>query len=1079
MLYLYQSNRLERLIDLLDAIVNVPLSAPFESETVVVPSKGMGRWISLRLAERNGICANMAFPLPASFLWHTLRTALGDLPKRSAFDPEVLTWRIMERIADPAFLAEAPRLQTYLDQGDDFRRFELACRIADGFDKYLVYRPDWIAGWEKGHRFDLGPDEAWQQPLWRGLAQDHAEPHRARLIERLCDRLGQSDSNLTLPERIIIFGLSSSPPVFLEVIKALSERTDVCLFVLNPCREPWGEIRDKKEIAREAKDSDAGEMFLEVGNPLLASLGKQGREFFDAILGEFPEIHPLFDDAGEYPGNLLDTLQQDILKLVDREHGAKQTIRPDDRSLQIHVCHSPLREVEALHDQLLTLFDADSGLQPGDVAVLAPDISTYAPLIEAVFAPHEDAPSIPYSIADRGLAQEQPIIETFLRLLDLRNSRFEAEEVLSLLDEGAIRRRFGLADADIDLIHQWVRASGIRWGRDAEHKRFLGVAPVDRHTWGEGLRRVMLGYALPVSVAGTSQPLFRDLLPYDDIEGGRAEIFGRFAAFVETLFTFADRLTPKHSISEWSDLLNALTDSLFLADDSETVPQQLRVTFDLLRELGRQAQYRDKVGVAAVKSWLSKQWRENPGSSGFLTGGVTFCNLVPMRNLPFKVICLLGLNDGDFPRQQRPPGFDLMSRHPRRGDRSRRFDDRYLFLETLLSTHKVLYVSYVGRSIRDNSELPPSVLVADLLDVVKRSCEMPGADITDHVVTHHPLQPFSSVYFRGDKTRPGYSRLWLNAARLAGKGTEEPKRLIGERLPEAEPEWNAMDLETLTQFYLHPARFLLRQRLGIDLRATGAVFENREPFGLDYFGKEAVRRQVVDTILKEREPGSAYDISNAAGLLPDGGYGRALYDREQSVAEDLAFRIRNEMPDSVLSPVEIRFEHGGMLLTAWFNSVSAEGLVDYRLNDLKPRDLLHAWLRHLALCLARPEGAAWKSRLIGKDKSVVFNTVEDPELLLAQLLKHYRRGLTRPLPFFIKSSYAYAERIAKDADADKALGAAHKAWDVPAFRNGNFFGESENAYYDAIYRGTDPLDTKFCELAVEILLPMIEAVNEE
>jgi len=1074
MLHLYQSSRLEILLELLAAVVEQPLDSPLAPETVIVQSKGMGRWLSLRLAEKHGVCANIRFPLPASYLWQLLCEMLGDLPRRSAYAPETLTWRVMSWLSDARRLQQTPRLKAYIESGDDVRRFELAYRIADTFDQYLVYRPDWITAWEADQRLDLGPDEDWQALMWRDLSASHPERHRVALIQDLLQRLRNVQSPHHLPERIVLFGISSLPPVFLELIKCLSERAEVCLFLLNPCREEWGGIRDEAEIARAAGSKPPEELYLDLGNPLLASLGKQGREFFDALSADFPELHSLFDEV--QPRTILQTIQSDILNLIDRKKTAKQTIRGDDRSLQIHVCHSPMREVEVLRDQLLALLDADARLEPADIAVLAPDISAYAPYIEAVFAAREGAPSIPYSIADRTLSGEQPILGSFLRLLDLPGARFEAEWVLDFLEHPAIRRRFDLSEDDIPAIHNWVRAAAIRWGRDGAHKAALGLPPEPRHTWREGLNRLLLGYALPQALAADGVPLFKSTLPCDDIEGGLALSLGRFAEFVETLMGYDVKLEASLPLTMWADTLAEMLEQLFLPEAQEDMEaiQQLRDALDLLRELAEDAGYEEPVSNSEVKAWLNRQMRETGGSGGFLTGGVTFGTMVPMRNLPFKVICLLGMNDGDFPRQQRPPGFDLISRNPRRGDRSRRLDDRYLFLETILSARQTLYISYVGRSIRDNGELPPSVLVSDLLDTVQASCVLQeGGECLQRIVTEHPLQPFNPAYFEGDARRPGYSGQWLSAARLLGTGEYESKPLFTELLPEPEEEWLTVDLDELGYFFGNPARYLLRRRLGLVLEEGEADFDNREPFGLDYFGKDALRELALNELRWTLPPKTARRLAEASGALPHGEFGRALFGKEQAVAETVTPALLPLLTLPALEPLSLDFQATGIRLVGSLSGVRPQGLVGYRLQALGPRDLFALWLRHLALCLLNPSGVRLQSRLIGLDKTVSFGAVEDAEQAMARLLSYYHQGLMRPLPFFIKSAWAYVEAEPEN-DPEGALKAAHAKWDPAEFRN----GESQNIWYQAVYRGSDPLDAEFQTIALDILAPMQAAIRE-
>ncbi|BBL75965.1 exodeoxyribonuclease V subunit gamma [Methylomagnum ishizawai] len=1095
MLRLYQADKLEILARLL-AQQHRPPSSPFQPDVMVVQSLGMGRWISLRLADQLGICANVDFILPAAFVWELRRRLFGELPRRSPFATEVLTFRIMAWLDQPANLDRAPRLAGYLQGGGELRRFHLAARIADVFDQYLMYREDWISAWENHQLLGLDGDEAWQALLWRDLVAGETAAHRARWMRQLLERIqavGTGEklpggSRYALPERLSVFGVSALPPMFTELLKALGNYCDVALYTLNPCREYWGEIRDPREIGKLAGERRPEDLYLEVGHPLLASLGKQGREFFDALADTAqPDDH--FDENPERD-TLLHLLQADILELIDRKNTEKVEIAAADRSVQIHACHSAMREVEVLRDHLLSWFDADPSLQPGDVAVLTPDIEKYTPYIEAVFAEGRTATRIPFSIADRGLAHRHPLLENFLSLLDLPESRFSADATLAYLEQPAILRRFGLSADDLPQIHAWARAVGARWGRDAAHKAAYELPETPRHTWRDAVQRLMLGYALPREVAGAAPPLFEGAMPFDDIEGGRALILGGLAEFLETLFDWAGRLTGERSPAEWAETLTLFIDRMFdPRGDDEAVLAQLRKHIDTLRDTAEQARFRDPLAARTVKSWLAGRLGKSAGTLGFLTGAVTFCAMVPMRSLPFRVIALLGLNYDTFPRNFHPPGFDLTSRHPRRGDRSRRLDDRYLFLETLLSARERLYLSYVGRGIRDNGELPPSPLVSELIDVAKQSAVLiladgTTADLAKHLVTVHPLQPFDPAYFKGNGRLPGFSTTWLDAARKIGRGEKNPVPLFEAELPEPEEEWRTLDPDSFVYFYSNPARYLLRRRLNLILEAADGGFDIREPFALGYDARDTIRRDVLHALRQGRAGTSALAVAEAQGLLPHGPVGLVLHGRERSLVETFAPELLDDLDAPRLAPLPVEFAAEGLVLSGFLAGVSAPGILEYGFDSPKPHQLVRLWLRHLLLCLAAPEGVAKRSLLRTPQTTIELGEVDDAATELAKLLRTYAAGLRRPLPLFPKASYTYAKlRLAPskklaaldpEALRQQALEQARGVWAGSDFVG----GEGGNAYYQAVYRDTDPLDDEFERLALAVLGPLVVAMEQ-
>ncbi|PKN60195.1 MAG: exodeoxyribonuclease V subunit gamma, partial [Deltaproteobacteria bacterium HGW-Deltaproteobacteria-11] len=575
----YTGNRLELLADRMAECIRSPLSSPLAPEIVIVQSKGMERWLSMELARRHGICANIRFPFPNAFLDELFRTMLSEYREAPLYDPEIMAWRIMGALPaclpDPVFA----HLRRYLqDDADGLKAYQLACRLADLFDQYLVFRPDMVLDWEAG-KSGYG-EEAWQAQLWRKLRENDKSQHPAGLRRTLLEQLRRPlPTTGPLPERISIFGISWLPPFHLEIFHALSGRLDVNLFALNPCREFWTDIRSEREMGRAVekirestgiKTLSAADLYLEGGNSLLASMGIQGRDFFRWLTDLPGEEYDVFADPGE--ATLLQAIQSDILNLRERGRSGlpKTRIAPLDRSLRIHSCHSPMREVEALHDQILALFDDDPDLLPRDILVMAPDMDVYAPLIQAVFdtpaASSSDqaaVPRIPFTIADRSLSKDSPIMDGFLDLLELAGSRFEVSSVLALLDTPPVRKKFGLTDEDMEQIRQWVSGTRIRWGVDAEFRLQAGLPGVPENTWAAGLQRLFLGYALP----GKDEQLFHGILPYDTIEGLEAQTLGRLAEYLHGLFASAAVLGQSREPVEWTAVLTSLLHEFFEGDE--------------------------------------------------------------------------------------------------------------------------------------------------------------------------------------------------------------------------------------------------------------------------------------------------------------------------------------------------------------------------------------------------------------------------------------------------------------------------------------------------------------------------------
>ena len=1069
MLKLYQGNRTEQLGDLLAVLLREPLASPLEPELIVVPHMGMARWLTLQLAEANGICANTEFMLPAGFVWRILNRLFAPVHEEDPFDKESLKWRIFRLLATGN--EDRPRgdtLQNFLTRGDELDRFQLAGRLAECFDQYLVFRPDWIISWQSSRQAVAG--DQWQAELWRSIVAEIGKPHWVDLQRRFlaAERAGRLDPG-AFPERVTIFGIPSLSPAYLEILDRLSIHTELHCFLLNPCRVHWTDILTPRDESRRELSGGSESLYLEVGNPLLASLGAQGRDLFRQLLQFDPGTIDLFSDPGE-GDSLLASLQGDILDLTagGQRAEAKRTIAAADRSLQIHACHSPMREVEVLKDRLFDLFDRDEELRADDVLVLVTDMEVYAPLIEFVFGEAGEGPTVPFNLSGRGVAAAHPLVDAFLALLTLPGSRFEAETLVTLLEVPAIRRRFGLADGDLGRIVRWVEASGIRWGRDAASRDALGLPATAQNSWRAGIDRLLLGLALPEGEGA----LFRGVFPCDSAEGSDTALLGGLIRFVETLFDAVDRLQRPRTLHKWSELLSELIEQFLLPEEEEA--QQ----FHWLRELvaglvdaEEKADCREPVELEVVHDHCVRSLEKRQQDGRLFSGGITFSTLTAMRGVPFRVICLLGLDDGRFPRNPPRSGFDLMARSYRPGDRSLRLDDRYLFLETILSARQVLYLSFVGQDVRDNAPLPPSVLVSELIDYLDAGFEYEeGEPVVRRLPLRHPLQPFSRRYFGGEEGLFSYSQALCRAAETKARARRLSRPFLVEDLEPPGDAWRTITLDQLRRFFQNPTRFLLRERMGISLPRGSALLDNREPFELDRWEHNRILRRLVAATLANQPYDSVVAEERAAGTIPHGTMGERLLDSLQEGAENLCDRLREfELtPPADTVDVEIRFDD--LRLTGRLFRPDTNALTGYSVTRRSAAHQLGIWIDHLVLNAVLPGANAVETRWMYDDGLVRFRPATEAKGCLATLVRLYFEGLSRPIHLFPAAAHAFFEKRQAGKPREQCLNAARRQWTGGEFS----FGESQEEYRRLAFPdgGTELLDAAFEQLSIQVFEPL-------
>lgn len=1051
MLNLYQSNMLDALMRLYLA-VREPAADPLVPETLLVPSLGMQRWLQLALARQQGIAANIDFQLPASFVWRLITRVFPGVPRRSAFDPEVLAWRVLATLPEVPEL-EGAALAANWQAADAAGRYELAWRVADVFDQYLIYRPDWLAAWEGGRRLGLGADEAWQAVLWQKLNR-RGEPHRAGLLAELEKKL-QVGAVPGLPARIAVFGISTLPPRFWQLLQALGEHIDIDLFMLNPSQEYWGQLRR----------GDAATAGENAAHPLLASLGQQGRDFINTVaasgVNEPVAAHAFVAPAdGAQAGQVLAALQTDLLLQHVRGADEKIPLQDGDLSLQVHVCHSALREVEVLHDQLLMLFEKHPGLMPDDVLVMCTDIQRYAPLVEAVFATRQQPAAIPFTIADRRLETEEPLLRRVADLLALPGSRFEVETVLALLEEPALRARFELDESDVPVIRRWCEELHLRWGRDAEDRRARGLPDDVPLTWRDALARLQLGFALPLIAAPDDDARFAGRVPADAVlSGGQAQVLARLSLFIEALLLWENRLARPRALGDWADGFDALLNDFFAeTSDSRVALQHVREALAELREQARRAPEAGTQPYAVMRRWLGRQLKGLESRRGFLHGAVTFCAMVPMRSLPFRMIAVLGMDDGAFPRQQKPWPFDLMGEHGRPGDRSRRQDDRYLFLETLMAAREWLYLSHVGLSEIDGTVRPPSPVLSEVLDQLRATVDLPDEKaFRARFITEHALQPFSPRYFSGEGKLFSFSPRFAAASRIAGVHAAETTAAFTSALPEPPQDLLSLSPTRFESFLAHPQRFFLRERLGVQLPYESGALQDEEP--VDITDVRALRRQLY------RYPQRQSASLRAEGLLPGGAWGERLFDEQAGDVHALRERVEALQADG-LPALDIDLTIAGVTWRGSLTDVTTEGLLRVSLeNRLYATDLLKLRFAHLLLCATAPAGVALQSRLIGLEGEIVLGPVNDPHDALQDFAQAYREGMCLPLPLFRRASPVYARK--------QNLDDARKAFDGNEFSS----GDGMDAWIALLWRNADPCDERFVQWADRLYGPLLDELG--
>ncbi len=1120
------SHRLEELTDLVVRLTrNYPLH-PLATETVLVQSNGIAQWLKINLAQQVGIAAMLQVTLPARLQWQLYRAVLGhDLPTSSPFDKNRLVWRLMrllpEHLADPRF---EPLRDYVANDADQRKLYQLAERLADLYDQYQMYRPQWLAAWAAGDNQPASGDNTWQPALWRVVMADVGEArwnNRASLHQAFLDaaqQLTPATRPAGVPPRIIVFGISSLPQQILQLLDALKGCCQVVLCVHNPSQYHWADIVEQRRAFKPGMAATTSLEQLHVsGHPLLAAWGKQGRDYirlldvFDETRLKAAHFNELNFDLFESPEpqNLLQQLQDDILNLRDLSETQQQWPRYDsaDNSLLVKCAHSAQREVEILHDHLLAAFAADSSLKPRDVMVMVPNIDDYAAHIEAVFGrvDRDDPRYIPYTLADQGQRNRNPLLIALEQVLTVRQGRMSMSDVLDLLQVPALQQRFGLSAEQLPLLQQWIYAAGIRWGLNADHRQQLGIAANQGlHTWHFGLQRMLLGYAM--GQPEDDDQAWHGIVPFAEVGGLEAASVGALAQLLDTLHDYYQRLEQSYTATHWLALLQQLLADFFTASDDADVLllAQLQQQLQHWAQCCHDAGYQQPLPRTVVQeSWLA-QLDQPQLQQRFLAGSVNFATLMPMRAIPFRLVCLLGMNDGAYPRSQKPYDFDLMASDYQPGDRSRRDDDRYLFLEALLSARQQFYLSWQGRSIRDNSPRPPSVLLSQLLEHLSLGW---GAD---DLVQEHRMQPFHADYFQTQQ--PHHQQLFSYAHEWQ-RAHQQWLADTAKQLPPWLPE-TPLSLKQLAEFLREPARLLFNQRFSVYFQQQQLRAEDDEALvlnGLQQWQLKAPLLQQLFTLMTQTDSdtdwrtaaGSRLQNLQRQGQLPTGAAGavvsQQLFTDLEQVQQQLQQWLQSYPHELSAQPIAhsmyvpeleqqlllqdsltgVRTNSAGewLLLRVSASKISADGNV----KATKLGKVLLEWLQHVVLNCSQPAHTV----VIGMPGCIEFPVMAKAlaQDYLERLLSWVLQGYQRPLAVDFETVYqAWQSNYGKAEDfiASEQPDANGGSKSAEFFDEGSYFRSPHRLkvpYLARFYQSYAELvaQADHHQLAQQLYLPLVRA----
>ncbi len=1009
--HLIKSNSLESLAKHFSAFIAKKQHDLFVSPMVVVQTPAMSRWLQLFCARMWGVSQRMSIRRPEQFLSDVLG---GDSPV--VLSVEDVTWMLFHELYSLPDVPGVNRVRDFVS--DDAKRFQLAEQLADLFDQYTIFRPEIIFAWEQGTTATSHKDENWQRYLWQRLKQVASEQSAITRDERLRYFRDAAD-RVRLDAPLFLFGVTSLPPHQIELFNAIARHNLVYLYYLTPSKEYFGDMTRSREYAQLSLIETAAED----GQPIIEEFGAVARHFSDQISQcSFASETELFESPKRGRKSLLSKIREDMMSLSKpREFSVSS-----DHSITVVSAPGPYRECEVLRDKLLHLFESDNALQPKDVVVMTPDIHTYAPYIDAVFGTMDERYAIPYSLTDSIPRDEQGVTAVILAITEFPGTMATVDDVFSIFRAEPVAEAYGVKNSsDMRLLETWVRRAGVLWGIDEYHRLETGYPGKPTNSWMFGIKRMILGTAL---LPSSSQPLFHTIAPLEGARGRTAVLLGNFIAFLERLFEFVNYTKQSRSAVEWASVLEQSFNDIFVdSPDKERIALTLSPLLSVLQtsELYQKGR---SFSFAVVRYLVKKVIGERASTRGFISGGVTFCAMKPMRAVPFKVIALIGMNESVFPRADHRLSFDLMGIAPRSGDRSVRDSDRHLFLDILLSARRTLYISYTGRDLSKGDTLFPSASVTTFLSILLTGYRV------KIVVEEHPLHPFSALYFTNDSPLFSYSSDDEQCARsLLSDRVEEDmnSRFIVSRQHLTSPLSVAVSDKQFARFFTNPARYFATRTLHLSFPEEFLIEQKdaEELIGLSNLS----RWKIGEELLRRYEAGQSFDSAESllyrelagSGQLPWGALGRRQFldiSFEMRRLFSSTAPIRNGAPSTASLLLQTTSHGVNLVISGSVRTMYENAFVIHQSSDINNNKIPAVLVSHLLRQTVKriPTVIAFRRSKTKTVSRVVLNPVENNNVL-ESLIDCFADGYQRVVPFLPSLSWLVYRISKEERDASVTL----------------------------------------------------------
>jgi len=1065
MFIVYKSNSLNTLLlEAYKIIQEKPLNNIFEKEIFVYDSKILFQYLNIFIAEKIGISANIKLYHPNDFIWKLFEIISPKKKLKNTFTHSMMIWKIMKIIDDKKIF------ENYNKKEAKLQKFKFSFLMANIFEQYIFYRPNWINEWETEKNTSIiDQNDIWQIKLWIEIIKNSKKTHQysyhfANLFYNFQKLFEEKKiQKKHLPSRCFIISSFALNPSYIRIFQNISTYINIYFLYVTPFKKNiFNFIQDNNIFLNQKKNKKPCD------NSLIKLWGQYEKIYALYIIrSKEMKIINCFKENNNR--NLLNSIKNDLLK--KNINKKKRFLISTDNSISINICFNKKNEIEILHKKLLIFFNKNSSIKPKDVVVTSFSIENYISSINSVFASENNKKQIPFFIANKFSKKTNIIISSFKKILNLANSRFHNEEILEFLDIPEIAKKFNLSEEEIKILYYWIEEANIRWAIDCKHKDYLSFPKNKQNTWLYGIEKLLLSYAM-----NDTEKVWNNILSCSSINGSRTEIIEKLIIFIKTLKKWQKKLSRSQYLIHWHSLSKDLiNDFFFCSQKIEKSIKMIQKNWTEMINNNLSSGYLKKVSInILIKNFFYKYYFNN--HQKFLPDVVNFCHPNAVCYIPFKIICIIGADHLSVPKINHLDKFNLLKKYPLIEDINIYQKYCYLFAQSISCAEQYFYISYVGYSIKDESKIYPSILIDQLLHYISSNfcfsgdCNLSLQDNSKKIIKHLCKKYKIQYFYKKKYANPSTTENLQDVFKYTNRNINN-KNILKRN------SCTKINLKDLITFWKNPICYFFNVNLQIKVDIKKHAINTTEPFSVNQEDSFKIKNILLNKIINNQDTMELFKKYMLSGKLPYDFFGKIFWNqklKEMTMIAKEVMKYRISKEEKKINLKIEKYQIDGIL-----SEIQTTGLLRWKPNTINFSDRITLWLEHLIYSLL---GGCGESRIIGYKKQTWSFSSLTFDLAYTYLLKYikgYVEGIKKPI-LLTKSGASWLDQVYdrknKIVSNDYYIQEkGHKKLLEIWIGNKYIQGEQENFYIKQIISKLNEKNIKkICKTAEKWLIPVLK-----